>query len=93
MSKIKSPKHPNWTIYKSDTGHWSMQHDQYQGYLMIVWENVHEQWMGEIWTEQVVEDLTDETDWMPAFSNPFEGTVEQVKREIVRRGQYWSGRD
>lgn len=68
-----------------------MQHDIYQNYFIYVWEDVNQVWNGEIETEQQIEDRpTGEVEWMPTINSPFEGPIEQVKREVIRRGVYWA---
>lgn len=91
MTTLTSPRHPNWIIEKSDTGFWSMWHQDYSGYLISI-NKINEQWVGEIFTEQKIQDMPSETFWGPAQENPFEGTIDKVKAEVVRRGTYWNSK-
>lgn len=93
--QMTSPKHPNWIIYKDEVGgkvYWSMQHNDFSGYMIEVWESKGK-WVGQILSEQKIEGCPGETDWLPLQSNPFYSrALEDVKAEVIRRGTYWKER-
>ena len=85
---MRSNKHPNWTIEKNGNCYF-MQHDQFKGYMIEVSQAKDGQWFGSILTEQKIQDLPGETEWLEAQINPMYAPIEEVKREVVKRGQYW----
>jgi len=96
--KMTSPRHQDWIIYKDDMGDhilWAMQHKNYSGYMIEVWQSNGE-WIGQILTEQKLQWVTgliDDKEWLPAQVNPFDGPLEAVKAEVIRRGQYWASQE
>jgi len=98
--KMTNPRHQDWIIYKDEVGNdvnWSMQHKDYSGYMIEVWQSKNEnEWVGQILTEQKLQWVTgliDDKEWLPAQVNPFDGPLEIVKSEVIRRGQYWASQD
>lgn len=82
-------RHEDWQIEKDGNFFW-MTHKDFAGYKIEVWQSKGK-WIAEILTEQKIQDF-DGYDWLPAQENPFSGSVEVVKAEVVRRGQYWASK-
>lgn len=96
MTELTSPKHPNWLIWKEDNTHFTMQHKDFKGYLIEVFQHKG-QWLGEILTEQKIKDFRPSSgealiEWLPAQSNPMVSTIEKVKAEVIRRGKFWESK-
>ena len=85
---MRSPKHPNWKIEKSGNAYY-MEHDIYNTYLIEVTQTKAGEWYGAILTEQKIQDLPGQTDWLEAQSNPMYAPIEKVKSEVIKRGRYW----